>query len=723
MLLAKSPANGGTSLRDHTVHVVAVVERMAEALGFDVALARHGAVLHDLGKAHPFFQAKLRGKLDQLTLHLAEPHRHEISSLLLLPLFPDPEWPTLVDMVVAHHKSILGDGRRRGLLDLAGEDYSPRRVFERHSEGWDAWSPEAAEIAASFGVPVKRVTLDEAWCAFEFALDHCERKPDGWSRWRGLLMGADHFASAYGDRAADEAQPLFRVPDLSCYDPAHGRYGASPLYPLSRMSTDDPRPHTLVTAPTGAGKTQFLLRRCRARVSYTLPFQASINAMYLRVVRDLAAADITADVRRLHAASSIDLGDGPDEDPELQRHPGAGIRVMTPHQMASIAFGTAGHELTALDLEGQDVILDEVHTYNGLAQRMVLEVVRRLARLGCRVHVGTATIPTALSELLVEALGGEDAVHRVRLAEDDLRSFDRHIVHKHADEASARSVLTELVNAGQRILFVSNQVRSAQERFRWVRDHFPDVPSMLIHSRYRRMDRASLEWEIGRFDQRDGPCVVCATQVVEVSLDVSFDAMVTDAAPLDALVQRFGRVNRRRSEEAAGRVFKPVHVIAPPDDDRKVLPYGAGPVRASFCLLADGEVLRENSIQEMIDRVYPEVQPPPAGTHLMMVDGRYRIQELQNRPKSILMEALEIDSETGVLASDADVYRTGSWEERLSLEIPLSQSAHRFRDAWGRIDRGSHPFIIPDEHYHPEGLPLGFVEPAKVEPRIESSII
>ena len=73
------------------------------------------------------------------------------------------------------------------------------------------------------------------------------------------------------------------------------------LYPLSFVDTSDERRNTIVTAPTGAGKTDFLLRRCKGRVFYTLPFQASINAMYDRIKNDLKNTD--AHVYLLHAAA------------------------------------------------------------------------------------------------------------------------------------------------------------------------------------------------------------------------------------------------------------------------------------------------------------------------------------------------------------------------------------------------------------------------------------
>lgn len=712
--LAKSREQGELTLLDHTRHVVQAIEAVARYHAPEqVVVARHGGILHDLGKAHPFFQESLQPGFDRNRYMEGVPHRHEISSLLFLPLFPRDEWPVLVDLVAGHHKSVQGydsESRKygRGIVDLVDE-YGDSHVFDRHSESWREWSPNVDPILYDFCIETRPLTLDEVRVAFDFALKHCEHKERGWSCWRGMLMSADHFASAMMHDTEMRAAKLYGVPDLSYYE-KRARADDAKLYPLAQISATAGQHHTLVIAPTGSGKTDFLLRRCVAgngRVFYMLPFQASINAMYLRLDGDLNGRgehrmpeDEQTDIRRMHAASRIEIDDGFVEEHILQRHPGAAIKVMTPHQVASIVFGTSGHEATALDVAGQNVILDEVHVYSDVAQAMVLEIVRTLVKLKCRVHIGSATIPTALADKLVALLGGEESVYQVTLPDAVLQTFDRHIVHKHSTEESAREALRIAIEQQQRVLFISNRVATAQERYEWVQESFPHVPSLLVHSRYRRCDRAELEKQIEVFDRKQGPCIVCATQVVEVSLDISFDCMITDAAPLDSLVQRFGRVNRRRLPEQQRRLYA-VHVKAPSENDGDIRPYDADVVRRSYEMLPDGDVLRETSLQDLIDRIYSDVNVRLIDQYLIEKDGRPQLKELCHKPRCILIDVLEIESATCVRQADRKAYTCAYGDARQRLEIPVPwQTIRRFISTWGRLEGvGYDPILVPDEYY------------------------
>ena len=370
MIWSKIKAKGKpdyTPLVTHLQQVSVVAEKVAIGIGTDPKLARYGAILHDIGKAHPEFQRRLDEKYRMGDL----PFRHEISSCLFLSLFPDEMQPVLIDMVIAHHKSIRKDARDKGLLDLT-EECEPEEICEFHVGDWNDWSLKALDILEDLGITVKPISKQEAESNFFFVYDYCRKafKQKGYSDNRGLLQAADYFASALIDKTEGYSKRLFQTPNLNFFNRTH------PLYPLSLKSAESPKPHTIVVACTGAGKTDFLFRRCEGRVFYTLPFQASINAMFHRVSADLASDNPNLDIRLLHSASSIAIKGKALEEKIIQGHIGSSIKILTPHQIAGIIFGTNGYEATLIDIKGCDVILDEIHTYTDITRAIVLKIVQ-----------------------------------------------------------------------------------------------------------------------------------------------------------------------------------------------------------------------------------------------------------------------------------------------------------------------------------------------------------
>ena len=680
----------GTPLLQHLQDVAKAAEVMAQHWGLSTDLARKGAHLHDIGKASPIFQSRLKAE-DNLG---GDVFRHEIASIFFISLLPDEvDRRAIIEMIAAHHKSICNDSRELGLLDL---DENESRCFKLHSKGFEQWSQEALGILHELGWETHPITMDEARSNYQEAVDYCSSLGRNCSQWKGLLMAADHFASGLDGQTEDTLRKLFVTPDLSYY-----RNRRSELYPLSLLSADDERQHTLVTAPTGAGKTDFLLRRCRGRVFYTLPFQASINAMYDRLKADLRDAD--AQIYPLHAASILKLNGGYERI--LSRHVGASIKVLTPHQIAALAFGLKGYEVTALDIRGCDVILDEIHTYRKETQAMVLKIVEILVALGCRIHIGTATMPTDLYTGLLRLLGGETAVYEVKLPKEVLKGFDRHTIHKAGSMEDVEPVIQKAIEQSQKILMVCNQVKRAQQLYQEVVGKYPAIPTLLIHSRFKRGHRAQLEQELKeRYNQCQGPCIVVSTQVVEVSLDISFDMMLTECAPIDALIQRFGRINRKRSLETIGQT-KPIYVIAPPENEKEALPYELEILQRSYSSLPHCEVLHEADVQQLLDAVYPEVMALDINMHTIFQDGEWVMKELKHNSKSALFKILDINSACCIMESDREEYENGNYINRIPLEIPVPQSI-RFKQLVA-TNCGAHPFVIPDRAYDSK---LGLME-------------
>lgn len=691
-ILAKGENNGHVSLYSHLCDVALLAECVAINLKLDKEIARRGAILHDIGKTSSVFQQTLRKGFQRPPNFV---FRHELASLFFISLLNDEEKYPIIDMIVAHHKSIYRDNGGKGILDL---DENDPKSFDKHIRDFEFWSIDALGILKLFGFDVKPISVQEARNNYYEVVDYCLEKGYGYSEWKGILIAADHLASAIYENAESLPSELFIQPDIHYY---HSR--KSELYPLSNISTDDNRKHTLVTAPTGAGKTDFLIRRCHGRIFYTLPFQASINAMYERIKNDLKDTNTT--VRLLHAASSIRVEKGNVREKVLQHHIGASVKVLTPHQMASLVFGTKGYEAMITDLKGCDIILDEIHTYSETIQAIVLKIVEILCHIGCRVHVGTATMPTILYNRLLEILGGNEQVYEVILPNITLDTFDRHIIYKAESIDSLVTVINTAIQNNQKILLVCNQVKRAQALFQLLSDQHQDVKKMLVHSRFKRGKRSELENDLRNvFNESTDACIVVSTQVVEVSLDISFDIMITECAPIDALIQRFGRINRKRTAETIGN-YKPIYVLRPPTEKMDALPYDVDVLNRTFDVLPDSRLMKERDAQAMIDQVYPDTRFIDIDLISVFSNGKWNIKELWHYPKSALLETLDIDSVTCIEEVDCNVYENVDYEEQTKKEIPVSYRSIGYKGL-NQLKAGSNPFVIPSKAYCEE---LGFL--------------
>ncbi len=694
MVIYAKSAPDWTPLIEHLKHVSVAVERIANHFGMDTDIARHGAFLHDIGKSHPIFQRRLRDK----SRDYKNIFRHEIASLFFLSAFPREQWDELIEMVVSHHKSVKNDINKLGLLDL--EQLCDYEDF--HLGNWEEWSNDAWQILTELNIPYKLITRNEAKENLLYTVNYCTNKnrERGFSKWKGLMIAGDHFASALIDKTDVASENLFVKPDLSFYERKH------PLYPLSLTDANSTKKHTIVVACTGAGKTDYLFRRCKGRVFYTLPFQASINAMYKRVAKDLERDNKDLDIRVLHSTSKIIRRNNIDEEVVLQSQIGASVKILTPHQLAALAFGMKGYEALLLDLKGCDVVLDELHTYTGVSQAIVLKLVEILVRIGCSVHVGTATMPTILYQRIKEVLGND--VLEVKLPPEELDNFNRHVLHKVNSIECVKPIIKEAVKNNQKVLIILNKVKTAQETFDYFRneDAFKNVPLMLIHSRFKRQDRNQKEKNLIGLDE-DGnslhtfntstkACIVISTQIVEVSLDISFDLMITECAPLDALIQRFGRVNRVRNAQTIGK-YKDIYVISPPDDEKNARPYDLGILKKSYEVIDDGEVFRERDLQNKIDSVFTHIDFKCIEEHSVFKhNGDISIDYLSHNSKAILFDLLEIDSVSCITESDLYDYENGDFEQRLNLEIPTYYySVSKMRQS----EKGNRPFIVPDDAY------------------------
>jgi CRISPR-associated endonuclease/helicase Cas3 len=236
--------------------------------------------------------------------------------------------------------------------------------------------------------------------------------------------------------------------------------------------------------------------------------------------------------------------------------------------------------------------VDEAHAYDPYMTEELKRLILFQAGLGGGTVVLSATLPSALRATLAAAFAAGAGITPRPLPERAyplvtvLRRDDAQEHPRAGRDGLARTVAVERVGLFAAALDEVARAARAGAAVAWVRNTVRDaaaaraalteagVPATLFHARFAMGDRQAIETEVlARFGKRgaDRAGVVVATQVIEQSLDLDFDLMVTDLAPMDLLIQRAGRVFRHaRSGRAVSAprlvVLSPEPVDAPVAD-------------------------------------------------------------------------------------------------------------------------------------------------------------
>ena len=590
--LAKS-GDPPITLRQHTLEVLAYVEQVIPAyrvlwsrvldsrsvdhLGRALPLAAAG---HDLGKAALGFQRSLQERGFRWEF------RHEVLSAALLlasgHATGDPG-QLAIAAVLTHHRDLTEERLWRdcGIPQLPRPQFlekAQRQFRERAAELGPFW-----EWIVRFSQEVEVLRTDQWPCSphdleppAEFLRSlqeradrlHAFRSAEGLllTLSRGWLLAADHAASAGIPRFVSTIPTDWRARHAERL--AHSRAQGDGQLRAFQRALGEYEGSALLIAPTGAGKTDAAIRwiaRNRIggeRIFYILPYQASIEAMGQTLERLFGRETVgTLHARTLEVAfQRYFSGDDYEEayqaarqDAELNRLVHKPIKVTTPFQLIKWLFGLPRFEVGLAEMVGALVIFDEIHAYDAHVTALILELVRVLRELGARCLFMSATFPDFLRQYIEDAYAQPLRLFRLdqppahdTWAERFLAQA-RHRVEWTADPLEELvDLVVEAAQNGERVLVVANRVQQAQALYQRLVERVPDG-LQLLHARLMRRDRVAREQRILAALRGESPepvRVLVATQVVEVSLDISFDRLVTEVAPVDDLLQRFGRVNR-----------------------------------------------------------------------------------------------------------------------------------------------------------------------------------
>jgi CRISPR-associated endonuclease/helicase Cas3 len=566
----------------------------------------YAVVLHDIGKAAQGFQEKWE--------HWG--YRHEILSAGFVTFINGPsqlQQRGIALAIISHHRSISEIRTRFATsLPVGSEQFIKRREeLEPQIDFIRAWLANVPILAQKYlghGVPMPdcNVAVDKVADAYRLAVqwyitswEDDERTPLHSTYGiflRGFLIACDHLASGGKEEIKAGLSGIAAQLGIRHFRPFQRK--AETIFGSAFLS-----------APTGSGKTEAALlwaghnQDGGRRIFYVLPYTASINAMTKR----LSARFGEDNVGVLHGKaryfvykmfldrhySRETAAQAASDTIHLTRKIYRPLKILTPFQILKAFFGVKGWETMMSEMAGGLFIFDEIHVYDAHTTALILTCIENLSRIGARFLFLSATFPRFLRDKIAAILPGILEYTLDESLEEDRKLLytprhkvvllDGEIV-EHLDKI--RSCLT----AGKRVLVVCNTVKRAQEIYCALRDFTES--SALLHGRFVLKDREAIERKL------ESVQLLVGTQAVEVSLDLDFDTIFSEPAPIDAIIQRLGRVNRKGTKGIAQ-----VNICRVGSEKDKFF-YDVDRVNRTISALVDGEELTQVRVAELLETVY-----------------------------------------------------------------------------------------------------------------------
>lgn len=389
--------------------------------------------------------------------------------------------------------------------------------------------------------------------------------------------------------------------------------------------------------------------------------------------------------------------------------------------LASFVIGTIDQILFAglknrhlalrhLSMVGKVVILDEIHAYDIFMSTYLDRVLEWLGAYQVPTIALSATLPAARRAELVtayergrsvarpglpqirpsrrERAAGPPAMHPelagdigypvliastptntaiIREVEAAPRQLDVRIEAVDDELGTLRSILLDALRDGGCAAVVRNTVKRVQETARYLAEQLPDTAIVIAHSRFLGVDRMELERRLLGLFGPDGTArraeqryVVVASQVIEQSLDLDFDLLVTDLAPIDLVLQRVGRLHRHQrgtgqSDRAPGLrqarcVLTGTNWTSNPPKPvaGSVAVYHLAPLYRALGVLkpildGTGRIGLPGAIAPLVQRAYDgdPIGPPEWQPTLKVADDRFNARSLQRKSAA---EAFRLDA-------------------------------------------------------------------------------
>ena len=465
---------------------------------------------HDIGKVNTIFQEKMRGH------YTNDEIPHGYLSVLAVDFKKIgfsrkeiKEFKIIINSVFYHH-------RRGEFLKDRIKEFSKAYYEEQLSNylGDNYYNLSYANLNLIYPRNPTSTITDEEWIEFVIV--------------KGILNRCDWSAS--GNLAIEiEAEQSMKDNILKRFD----------LNSVQKFMMENYNENVAIVASTGAGKTEAaLLWLNDEKGFFTLPMKVSANAIYQRIKEHyLLPIDNQNKVAILHG-DCYKLYDNDLANYHNARNLAYPLTVCTIDQIFKFAYKALGTEHLLATLKYSKVIIDELQAYSPDMLATIITALKYIHKIGGKFAIITATLPQFILDELSTCnikykrfIGNIDNRHKIMIHEDDMLNDLDNIL----EDAKTKKALV-----------ICNTVNSAQKLYIKLLELDSNTEIHLLHSRYTKKHRQILEDDVIEFSKSNRTGICISTQIVEASLDIDFDVLYTYLSSIDSLIQRMGRVYRKR---------------------------------------------------------------------------------------------------------------------------------------------------------------------------------
>lgn len=324
----------------------------------------------------------------------------------------------------------------------------------------------------------------------------------------------------------------------------------------------------IIEAPMGSGKTETALalaedyaaKTHKSGIYFALPTQATATGLYPRIANWLNTQKGIHGLKLMHSKAAfykkITLPHVISNSYYKRKlTPLESFGVGTIDQLLSMSLKARHVFLKHLGFSNKVVIIDEIHAYDAYTFAYLKRTLAYLGKYDVPVIALSATLSSHKREELINAY--TKAIHELKKTGYPLITYTNNKIVKQDSKFTINSnkeITLKMLNDDISMFINTHQdfgtlgvIVNSVDRAQKIAQNI-NKPHIVLHSRFLPKDRAKIEKEImrlvGKNGERPNDFIIIGTQVLEQSLDIDFDTLITDLAPIDLLLQRMGRLQR-----------------------------------------------------------------------------------------------------------------------------------------------------------------------------------